>query len=164
MSRSCQGHIKVIWRSKLPKYLIKNIFNIFCCKGVFHKAAADILRLGKPSNTHPRGYSEYYVPWRGNTPPLYHPSPPSSQASTNTKSMQKMVNWSLVGHGLEVTKHMRHPDLGTKGDIRWGCTLLGFYCRVRSRSYKGHFKGKADQHKSPLRHRGATKVWRLKSS
>ena len=26
----------------------------------------------------------------------------------------------------------------------WGCPLLGFYSRVKTRPYKGHFKGKAD--------------------
>ena len=45
-------------------------------------------------------------------------------------------------HGLEVTKHLRHQHLGTKGDMGWGCPLLGLHCRVRSRSYQGHFKGK----------------------
>ena len=53
-----------------------------------------------------------------------------------------MVNWSLVEDGLEVTKHLMHPHLGTKGDTGWGCLLLGFYCRVRSRSYQGYFKVK----------------------
>ena len=53
-----------------------------------------------------------------------------------------MVNMSLMEHGLEVTKHLRHPHLGTKGDMGWGCSLLGFYCRVKSRSYQGHFKVK----------------------
>ena len=45
-------------------------------------------------------------------------------------------------HGVEATKHMRHPQLGTKGDMGLGCLSLGFYSRVRSRSYKGHFKVK----------------------
>ena len=27
----------------------------------------------------------------------------------------------------------------------WGCSLLGLYSRVRTRSYKGHFKGKSDK-------------------
>ena len=27
----------------------------------------------------------------------------------------------------------------------WGCPLLGLQSRVRTRSYKGHFKGKADK-------------------
>ena len=97
---------------------------------------------GKPSNTHLRGYSEYYVVWRGNTPLLYPPFPLISHPLPTLKLMQQMVNWSLVKHGLEVTKHLRHPHLGTKGDMGWGCPLLGFYCRVRSRSYRGHFKVK----------------------
>ena len=54
-----------------------------------------------------------------------------------------MVNWSIVEHGLEVTKHMRHPQLGTKGGMGWGCPLLGFCSRVRSRSYKGQVKVKS---------------------
>ena len=33
---------------------------------------------------------------------------------------QKMVNWSLVEHGLDITKYLRHPYLGTKGDMGWG--------------------------------------------
>ena len=82
---------------------------------------------------------------RGTTPLLYPPSPLISHPLPKLKSMQKMVNWSLVEHGLEVTKHLGHPHLGTKGDMGWGCPLLGFYCRVRSRSYKGHFVDKADQ-------------------
>ena len=68
MARSFQGHLKV----KQAKILN---FTVFCCKGVFHKAAADISVAAKPSNTHPRGYSKYYVAWRGNTPLLYPPSP-----------------------------------------------------------------------------------------
>ena len=98
---------------------------------------------GKPSNTHPSGYSEYYVAWRDNTLLLYPPSPLISHLLPTLKSMQKMVNWSLVEHGLEVTKHLRLPHLqGTKGDMGWVCPLLGFYCRVWSRSYQGHFKVK----------------------
>ena len=100
------------------------------------------LQAGKPSNTHPRGYRDYYVAWKGNTPLLCPPSPLISHPLPTLKSMQKMVNWSVVEHGLEVTKHLRHPHLGTKGDIGWGCPLLGFYCRVRSRSYQCHFKVK----------------------
>ena len=46
-------------------------------------------------------------------------------------------------HGLEVTKHMRHPQLGTRGGMCWGCPLLGFCSRVRSRSYKGQVKVKS---------------------
>ena len=53
----------------------KHFFTVFCCKGVFHKAAADIIVAAKPSNTHLIGYSEYYVAWNGNTPLLYPPSP-----------------------------------------------------------------------------------------
>ena len=53
-----------------------------------------------------------------------------------------MVNWGLVEHGLEVTKHLRYSHLGTTGDMGWGCHLLGFYCRVRSGSYQDHFKAK----------------------
>ena len=97
----------------------------------------------KPSNKHPRGYSEYYVAWRGNTPLLYPPSLLISHPLPTLTSMQKMVNWSLVEHWLEVTKHQRHPHLqGTKGDMGWGCPFLGFYCRVRTRSNQGHFKVK----------------------
>ena len=97
---------------------------------------------GKPFNTHPRGYSEYYVAWRGDTPLLYPPSPLISHPIPKLKSMQKMVNWRLVEHGLEVTKHLRQPHLGTRGDMGWGCPLLGLYSRVRSRSHQGHFKVK----------------------
>ena len=45
-SRSNQGHLK----GKSAIILDKNIFlqfpNVFCCKGVFHKAVVDILWLG----------------------------------------------------------------------------------------------------------------------
>ena len=71
------------------------------------------------------------------------PSPLISHPPPILKSMQKVVNWRLVEHGLEVTKHLRQPHLGTKGDMGWGCPLLRFYCRVRSRSYPGHCKVKA---------------------
>ena len=111
---------------------------------MFHKALTGIILAVKPSNTLPTGYSEYYVAWRGNTPLLYPPSPLISHRLPTLKSLQKMVNWSLVEHGLEVTKHLRHPHLGTKNDMGWYCPLLGFYCRVRSRSYQGHFKVKPD--------------------
>ena len=47
--------------------------------------------------------------------------------------------------GFQVTNYLRHPHLGTKGDMRWCCPLLGFYSRVRIGSYKGHFNGKADK-------------------
>ena len=104
---------------------------------------------GKPSNMHPRGYSEYYVVWRGNTPLLYPPSPLISHPLPALKSMQKMVNWSLVEHGLEVTKHLRHPHLqGTKGDMGWGYPLLGFYCRVISREFQGQTSCKRVFHKA----------------
>ena len=29
--------------------------------------------------------------------------------------------------------------------MAWGCPIVGFYSRVMTRSYKGHFKGKADK-------------------
>ena len=100
---------------------------------------------GKPSNTHHRGYSKYYVAWRGNTPLLYPPSPLISHPVPALTSVQNKVNWSLVEHGLQVTKHLKHPYLGNKGVMVWGCPLLGFYSRVRTRSYKDHFKGRADK-------------------
>ena len=59
--------------------------------------------------------------------------------------VQNKVNWSIAEHGLQVTKHLKHPHLGNKSVMVWGCPLLGFYSRVRTRSYKGHFKGKADK-------------------
>ena len=83
--------------------------------------------------------------WRGNTSLLYHPSLFISPPVPPLISVQNEVNWGLVERGLEVTKHLRHPHLGNKRDMVWGCPLLGFYSRVRTRSYKGHFKGKADQ-------------------
>ena len=97
MSRSFQGHLKVKQTKILNK---KTFFTVFCCKGVFHKAAADIF-------------------WLGSLP---------------TRILGGTVN--------TVPKHPRHPHLGTKDDMGWGCPLLGFYCRVRSRSDQGHFKVK----------------------
>ena len=57
-------------------------------------------------------------------------------------SVQNEVNLSLVEQGLLVKKHL---NVGNKGDMVWGCPLLGFYSKVRNRSYKGNFKGKADK-------------------
>ena len=37
---------------------------------------------------------------------------------------------------------LRDPHLGPKGDLSWGCTLQGYYPKVRSRSCQGHFKVK----------------------
>ena len=141
MSRSCQGHLKV----KQAKILNKKQFSHFLLQRSVPQGCSWHIVTGKPSNTHSRGYSDYYVAWKGNTPSLYPPSPLISHPLPTIKSLQKMVNWGVVEHGLEVTKHLRHPHLGTKGDMGWGCPLLGFYCRVRSRSYKGHFKGKAEK-------------------
>ena len=56
-----------------------------------------------------------------------------------------MVNWCFVWHGLEVTRHLRHPQLGTKGDMGWGWPLLWFYSRVMSVSCQGHFKVNPDK-------------------
>ena len=39
---SCQGHLKVKQAKILNK---KHFLQFFCCKGVFHKAAADIFWL-----------------------------------------------------------------------------------------------------------------------
>ena len=47
-------------------------------------------------------------------------SPPQISNGASLKSMQKMVNWSLVEQGLDITKYLRHPYLGTKGDMGWG--------------------------------------------
>ena len=142
MSRSYQGHLKV----KIAKIFNKKHFSHFFvakeCSTRLQLTYCDweslpTRILGVTVNIMCLGgvIPHPYIP----RPLLYHKPLPT------LKSMQKMVNWSFVEHGLVVTKHMRHPHLGTKGDMRWGCTLLGFYCRVRSRSYKGHFKGKADQ-------------------
>ena len=100
---------------------------------------------GKPSNTHPRGYSDYT--WLGGVIPHCYisPVPLISHPVPALTSVQKKVNCSLVEHGLQVTKHLKHPHLGNKGVMVWGCPLLGFYSRVRSRSYKGHFKGQSRQ-------------------
>ena len=48
-----------------------------------------------------------------------------------------MVNWSIVEHGLEVTKHMRHPQLGTKG-VAWVGVAL--YWGSAPGSGQGHIK------------------------
>ena len=54
--------------------------------------------------------------------------------------------WSvgdLCNMGLNSqSNYLRHPHLGTEGDMVWGCPLLRLYCRVRSRSYQSHFKVK----------------------
>ena len=73
--RSCQGHVEVIWRSNKLKYWIKHIFYSYLLQRSFPQDCSWHIVAGKPSNTHPRGYSEYYVAWRGNTPLLYPPSP-----------------------------------------------------------------------------------------
>ena len=49
--------------------------------------------------------------------------------------MKRRLNHYALGETL----------LGNKGDMVWGRPLLGFYSRVRTRSYKGHFKDKADK-------------------
>ena len=118
----------------------------FCCKGVFHKAAVDLGYCDWEAFQHAsyRGYSDYT--WLGGVIPhsyitrplLYH------TLYQRVTSVQNEVNWSFVEHVLQVKKHLRHPHLGNKGDMARGCPLLGFYSRVMTRSYKGHFKGKAD--------------------
>ena len=105
MSRSSQGHLKV----KQAKILNKKYFYSFLLQRSVPQDCSWHIVAGKPSNTHPRGYGEYYGAWRGNTPLLYPPSPFISHPLPTLKSMQKMVNWSLVEHGLEVTKYPRHP-------------------------------------------------------
>ena len=42
-------------------------------------------------------------------------------------------------------KHLKHPHLGNKGVMVWGCPLPGFYSRVGTRSYEGDSKGKPDK-------------------
>ena len=121
---------------------MKNSFHSFLLQTSVPQGCSGHIVAEKPSNTHPRGYSDYYVAWKGNIPLLYPPSPLISHPLPTIKTMQKMVIWSAVEHGFEVTKHLSHPHLDTKGDMGWGCPLLGFYCRVRSRSYQGHFKVK----------------------
>ena len=144
-SRSYQGHFKV----KPAIILNKNIFvqfpYVFSCKRVFHKAAVDIYCGWEAFQPVSQGVQWLYVAWRGNTPLLYHPSPHISHPLPALTSVKNKVNWSLVEHGLQVTKHLKHPHLGNKGVMVWGCLLLGFYSRVRTRSYKRHFKGKADK-------------------
>ena len=112
---------------------------------MFHKAAVDILWLGSLP-TIILG-DTVNIMWLGGVIPQYYrvypPSPLISHPLPTIKSMQKMVNWSCVEHGLKVTKQLRHPHLGTKGDVGWGYPLLGFYCRVGSRSYQGHFRVKS---------------------
>ena len=100
---------------------------------------------GKPSTMHPRGYSAYM--WLGGviTLLLYHLSPLLSHPVPALTSVQNEVNWSPVEHILQVTKHLRHSHPGNKDEMSWGCPLLGFYSRVQTRSYKGHFKSKADK-------------------
>ena len=95
---------------------------------------------GKPSNTHPRGYSEYYVAWRGDTPLLYPPSPLISHPLPTLKSMQKNgVLWKMGLKSQSTWGTHNWVGLLTLGNMGWGCPLLGFYCRVMSRSYQGHF-------------------------
>ena len=129
---SCQGHLKVKQAKILNK---KHFLQFFCCKGVFHEAAADIFWLESLPTRILGGTVNIIWAWRGNTPLIYPPSPLISNPLPTLKSMQKMINRSLVEHGLVVTKHLRHQHLGTKGDMGWGCPLLGLYCRVRSRSF-----------------------------
>ena len=134
---SMSRHLKVKQAKILNK---KHFLQFFLLQRSVPQGCSWHILAGKPSNTHSRGYSEYNVAWRGNTPLIHPPSPLISHPLPTLKSMQKMINWrSLVEHGLEVTKHLRHQHLGTEG---WGCPLLGLNCRVRSRSYQGHFKVK----------------------
>ena len=125
MSVSCQGHFKV----NPDKILNKNMFlqfpYVFGCKGVFHKAAVDTVWMGSlPTRILGGGGG---VQW-----------PPG---------ICGLEGWypTLVWHGLEITKHLRHPQLGTKGDMGWGWALLGFYSRVMSVSCQGHFKVNPDK-------------------
>ena len=109
---------------------------------MFHKAATDILLLEIfPARI--LGGTVNMI-WLGGVIPHSYipPSPLISHPLPTLKSMQKVVNWRLVEHWLEVTKHLRQPHLGIKGDMGWVCPLLGLYCRVRSRSYQGHCKVK----------------------
>ena len=139
---SGRGHIKVISRSNQLKYWITTFFTvsiIFCCGEVFHKATVDIMWLGSlPTRIlvgGGGGVEWLYVAWRGNTPLLYHPSPLISPPVQALTSVQNEVNWSIEEHGLQVTKHLRHPHLDTKGDMGWSCPFLRLYSRVRMRSY-----------------------------
>ena len=127
MSRSCQGHLKV----KQAKILSENLFlQFFVAKECSTRLQLTLFWL-RSLPTRILG-GTVNIMWLGGVIP-----------TTTLKSMQKMVNWSPVEHGIEVTiKHLRHPHLSTKGDMGWSCPLLGFYCRVRSRSYQGHFKVK----------------------
>ena len=86
-------------------------------------------------------FSQIYVACRGNTPLFYHPSPLISHPLSALTSVKNEVNWSFVYHGLQVTKHPRHPHLGTKGDMGRCYPLLGFHSRVRT----GYFNGKKDK-------------------
>ena len=87
----------------------------------FHKAAVDIVWLGSLPTRTPGGTVticglEGYYPTLISPVPSYitHPVPA-------LKKLQNEVNWSLVEHGLQVTKHLKHPHLGNKGDMAWGC-------------------------------------------
>ena len=122
-----QGQIKVISRSNQLKYWIKHFFTVsmcFCCREVFHKATVDIMWLGSfPTRILEGGGVQWvYVAWRGNTQLLYHESPLISPPLPALTSVQNEVNWSHVEHGLQVTKHLRHPHLGTGVALYWGST------------------------------------------
>ena len=139
---SGQGHIKVRLRSNRLKYWITTFFysvHMFLLQGSVPLGYSWHNVAGKPSNTHSSGEGGgvqwFYVAWRGNIPPLYHPSSLISPPVLALTSGQNEVNWSLEEHGLHVTKDLRHPHLDIKGDMGWGCPLLGFYSRLRIRSY-----------------------------
>ena len=144
-SRSYQGHFKV----KSAIILNKNIFLLFpyvffLQRSVPQGCSCHIV-AGKPSNTHPRWYSDYM--WLGGViPHSYITRPFLSHPVPTLTSVQNEVNWSLV-------EHMGFKSQNTLGTHSWvikvtwfGVALYsGFDTRVRTMSYKGHFKGKADK-------------------
>ena len=86
---------------------------------MFHKAATDILWL-RIFPARILGGTVKIIWLGGVIPHSYNPPPPVPSyitPSTTTKINAKIVNWRLVEHGLEVTKHLRQPHLGTKGDM-----------------------------------------------
>ena len=137
MSRSCQRHLKV----KQAKILNKKHFLHFFVTKVF-STRLQLLWLGIFPERILGGTVN--IIWLGGVIPHSYipPSPLISHPLPTLKPMQKIVNWRLVEHSLKVTKHLRQPHLGTKGDMVWGCPLLGLYYRVRSRSYQGYCKVK----------------------
>ena len=113
---------------------------------MLHKAAADILWLGNLP-TRIIGGTVNIMLLGGVMPHLYPPVPSYITLSTNTKfntkkcQLESCKTWAW-SHKAPESLRLRHSHLGTKGDMGRGCHLLGFYCRVRSRSYQGHFKVK----------------------